>query len=146
MLLEMKVDSTVKHWTLLLGNGTMPPVAMEIIYGMLFPASHFDKDDDLEMLLALSVALLTNNVQGDVIKRQQLKWCSHVKSLKHQGLLRIYYRMSFSVFSKLLNLLREDLMVDAKKTRNRTSNQDPIGPEMILHCTLRYLLALHTWM
>jgi len=51
----------------------MPPVAMEIIYGMLFPASHFDKDDDLEMLLALSVALLTNNVQGDVIKRQQLK-------------------------------------------------------------------------
>jgi len=91
------------------------------------------------MLLALSVALLTNNVRGDVIKRQQLKWCSRVKSLKHQGLFRIYYRMSFSAFSKLLNLLWEDLMVDVKKSRSRTSNQDPIGPEMILHCTLHYL-------
>ena len=29
--------------------------------------------------------------------------------------------------------------MDAKKSRNRTSNQDPIGPEMILHCTLHYL-------
>ena len=45
----------------------------------------------------------------------------------------------FSAFSKLLNLLREVLRVDAKKSRNRTSNQDPIGPEMILHCTLHYL-------
>jgi hypothetical protein len=117
----------------------MPPVAMEIIYGMLFPASHFDKDDDLEMMLALSVALLAKNVRGDVIKRQRLNRCSYVKSLKCQGLLRIYYRMSYSAFSKLLNLLWEDLRVDAKKSRNRTSNQDPIGPKMILHCTLCYL-------
>jgi hypothetical protein len=68
-----------------------------------------------------------------------LNWHSHVKSLKRHGLFQIYYRMSFSAFSKLLNLLREDLRVDAKKARNRTSNQDPIGPEMILHFTLHYL-------
>jgi hypothetical protein len=28
--------------------------------------------------------------------------------------------------------------VDAKKSRNRTSTQDPIGYEMILHCTLQF--------
>jgi hypothetical protein len=128
-----------KALDLVVGNGTMPPVAMAIVYGILFPASHFDEEDDLEMMLALSVALLVKNVRGDVIKRQRLNWHSHVKSLKHQGLFQINYRMSFSAFSKLLNLLREDLRVDAKKSRNRTSNQDPIGPDMILYCTLHYL-------
>jgi hypothetical protein len=29
---------------------------------MLFPASHLGEDDDPEMLLALSVALLANNI------------------------------------------------------------------------------------
>jgi len=47
----------------------MPPVAIAIVYGMLFPASHFGEDDNLEMLLALSVALLANNVWGVVIER-----------------------------------------------------------------------------
>ena len=128
-----------KALDLVVGNGTMPPVAMAIVYGILFPASHFDEEDDLEMMLALSVALLVKNVRGDVIKRQRWNWRSHVKSLNCQGLFQIYYRMSFSAFSKLLNLLREDLRVDAKKSWNRTSNQDPIGPEMILHCMLHYL-------
>ncbi len=59
-----------KALDLVVGNGTMPPVAMAIVYGMLFPASHFDKEDDLEIMLALSVALLAKNVRGDVIKRQ----------------------------------------------------------------------------
>jgi hypothetical protein len=90
-------------------------------------------------MLALSVALLIKNVRGNVINRQRLNWRSHVKSLKRQGFFQIYYRMSFSAFSKPLNLLREDLRVDTKKFRNRTSYQDPIGPEMILHCTLHYL-------
>jgi hypothetical protein len=54
---------------LVVGNGTMPPVAIAIVYGMLFPASHFGEDDNLEMLLALSVALLANNVWGVVIER-----------------------------------------------------------------------------
>jgi hypothetical protein len=112
---------------------------MAIVYGMLFPASHFGEDDDLEMLLALSVALLTNKLQGNVIESQLLNLHSRVKSLKYQGLFQLNYRMSFSTFTKFLLLLGKDLMVDAKKSRNRTSNQDTIGPEMILHCTLWFL-------
>jgi hypothetical protein len=48
----------------------IPSVAMAIVYGMLFPASHFGEVDDLETLLALSVALLANNIWGNVIGRQ----------------------------------------------------------------------------
>ena len=47
--------------------------------------------------------------------------------------------MSYEAFNGLLNLLQSDLEVNATKPRNQTSNQQPIGPEMRLHCTLRYL-------
>jgi len=66
-------DSVFQHYVvgddrkaldLVVGNGTMPPVAMAIVYGMLFPASHFDEEDDLEMMLALSVALLVKILGG----------------------------------------------------------------------------------
>jgi hypothetical protein len=75
-----------KALDVVLGNGTMPPTAMAIVYGMLFPTIHLGEDDDKEMLVALSVALLVNNIRGNVIERQQLNWRSHVKSLKCQGL------------------------------------------------------------
>jgi hypothetical protein len=62
--------STGKALDIVVGNGTILPAAMAIVYGMLFLASHFGEDDDLEMLLALSVTLFTKNIQGNVIERQ----------------------------------------------------------------------------
>jgi hypothetical protein len=46
-------------------NGTMPPTAMVIVYGMLFPASHLGEDDGKEMLLALSIVLLQKLFGGE---------------------------------------------------------------------------------
>ena len=120
-------------------NGSMPPIAMAIVYGILFPSTHFQLDDDEELMLALSVALLSKDLRGDVIHRQRLNWRKHIKSLKRQGLFRLYYRMSYPAFMKLLNLLQNDLAVNPRKSRNRTSNQDPIYAELTLHCTLRFL-------
>jgi hypothetical protein len=47
--------------------------------------------------------------------------------------------MSYEAFTRLLYLLRSDLAVNSTKSRSRISNQDPIGPELTLHCTLRFL-------
>jgi hypothetical protein len=47
--------------------------------------------------------------------------------------------MSYKAFNGLVNLLGSDIAVNATKSRNETSNQEPIGPELMLHCTLRYL-------
>ena len=41
--------------------------------------------------------------------------------------------------TKLLGLLSKDLKVNEGKSWNRTSGVDPMGPELALHCTLRYL-------
>jgi hypothetical protein len=91
------------------------------------------------LMAALIVALLAKDLRGDVIRRQRLNWHRHVKSLKRQGLFRRYYRMSYEAFMKLLDFLRPVLSINCRKSMNRTSNQTPIGPELILHCTLRYL-------
>ncbi len=96
-------------------------------------------DNDEELMMALSVALLSHDLRGDVIHRQQLNWHRHVRSLKKQGLFCLYYRMSYEAFNGLLNLLQTDLAVNTTKSRNRTSNQEPIDVELTLHCTLRYL-------
>jgi hypothetical protein len=117
----------------------MPATAMALVYGFLYPTTHFDVDNDEDLMMALSVTLLSKDLQGDVISRQRLNWCRHVNSLKQQGLFCLYYRMSYEACNRLLNLLQSDLEVNTTKSRNQTSNQQPIGPELMLHCTLRYL-------
>jgi len=87
-------------------SGWMPASAMALVYGFLYPTTHFDVDNDEELMMALSVALLSHDLRGDVIRRQRLNWRRHVRSLKKQGLFRLYYRMSYEAFNGLLNLLR----------------------------------------
>ncbi len=120
-------------------NGNMPASAVAFVYSFLFPSTQFNDDDDSELMLAFCAALLVQDFRGDVIKRQRLNWDRHVKSLRRQGLFRRFYRMSYEAFCILLELLRPALSINATKSMNRTSNQDPIGPELILHCTLRFL-------
>jgi hypothetical protein len=47
--------------------------------------------------------------------------------------------MSYEAFMKPLDFLRPVLAIICRKSMNRTSNQTPIGPELILNYTLRYL-------
>jgi hypothetical protein len=104
-------------------SGCMPATAMALVYGFLYPTTHFDAENDEELMMALSVALLSKDLHSDVISRQRLNWHRHVKSLKWQGLFHLYYRMSYEAFNGLLNFLRSDLEVNATKSRNRTTNQ-----------------------
>ena len=72
------------------------------------------------------------------IQRKRLNWDAHVNTLMHEGQFRWMYRMSLSSFNYLLSMLRKDISVNDRKSRARTGT-DPIVPEIILHCTLRYL-------
>ena len=47
--------------------------------------------------------------------------------------------MSEESFNKLVNLLREDITVDAMKSSNSARGNDPIYPEMIVGSGLRFL-------
>jgi hypothetical protein len=91
-----------------MASGWMPASAMALVYGFLYPTTHFDVDHYEELMMALSVALLSHDFRGDVIHRQRLNWCRPVRSLKKQGLFHLYYRMSYEAFNGLLNLLQTD--------------------------------------
>jgi hypothetical protein len=105
----------------------------------LFPSTHFDLENNEELMLALSIALLSKDLRGDVSHRQWLNWHRHVRWLKCQGLFWLYYRMSYEAFTRLLNLLQSYLAINSMKSRHWISNQDPIGPQLMPHCTLHVL-------
>jgi len=77
------------------GKWVEPPTAMALVYGLLFLLTHFDVENNEELMLALCVALLANNLRGDAtVHRQCFNWCRHVQLLKHQGLFHLYHRIS----------------------------------------------------
>jgi hypothetical protein len=43
-------------------NGWMPATSMVTVYGIMFPSSHFDENEDEDLMLALSVALLAKEM------------------------------------------------------------------------------------
>ena len=102
-------------------------------------------DDDFELIAAVAAAVLSRNFRGDFLVRQRLKWSQHVRRLEREGMFRKMYRMSVTSFDKLVNLLRPWLQVNLKQSRNASKGNQPIVPEIIMHCTLRYLAggALH---
>jgi hypothetical protein len=112
----------------------MPVTAMALVYDFLFLSTHFDVEKDEELMIALSIVLLSMDLRGDAIHRQCLNWCRHVRSLQHQGLFWLYYRMHYEAFTRHLHLLQNDLAVNSMKSRNQTSNKDPIGPKLTLNC------------
>ena len=118
-------------------SGQMPVSAMSMVYGYMFDTSGAEQDEDL--LYALAASLLAENVHGDVMKRQRLNWWPYMHHLKREGTFTNMYQMSNSLFNTLLGLLSKDSKLNEVESWNRTSGVDPVGPELALHCTLRYL-------
>jgi hypothetical protein len=70
---------------------------------------------------------------------RRVNWEEHVRDLLKEGNeFRKDYRMSHASFNKLCNILRPSIQVDEEMSRRRTG-QEPISPEMMLHCLIRYL-------
>ena len=110
----------------------------DLIYVFTF-AKESNDDEELETILAMSAMILSRNCRGDFIVRQRLNWERHVKLLLREGLFKRMYRMSHASFVKLLQMLHPWLLVDHRKSSNASKGKQPIGAEIIMHCTLRYL-------
>jgi hypothetical protein len=72
------------------------------------------------------------------IVRQRLDWTRRVQQLQEEGTFDRTYRMSLMAFNILLGHLRDDLTVDFAHATSSTG-VDPIEPEIVLHCLIRWL-------
>ena len=112
----------------------------------------FGDDDDLDedkdymtftrLAVAASIAVvkLRRKSRKTCFVRTRLEWHLHVEQLHEEGpqsFARLY-RMNYSSFMKLLDVLRPALLTNEKMSRVRTPF-GPITPQIALHCTLRWL-------
>jgi hypothetical protein len=93
-------------------------------------------DDDFELIAAVAAAVLSRSFHGDFLVRHHLKWSQHVRRLEQEGLFQKMYRMSVTSFDKLVDLLQPWLQVNLKQSHNASKGNQPIVPEIIMHCTL----------
>lgn len=70
---------------------------------------------------------------------QRVDWDYHWRMLVHTGEFQSRFRMSEDSFETLLEVLRDSLTVSIKHSMSSTGGNDPIYPEIILACGLRFL-------
>ena len=99
----------------------------------------FDDEEELETFAIALSFVLAHDTREDYVVRQRLNWKKHVKMLRRERQFKEMYRMRHTSFNKLLDLLRPSLIVNDKQARCASKGHSPIIPELILHCTLRYL-------
>jgi hypothetical protein len=104
----------------------------------------FSADDDEEMVLLEEVVagmetVLPQERNNMVPIRNRIDWDKHVQQLFEESTLAFtrMYRMDYSSFMELVEIVRPNLTVDEVMSRVRAGNQ-PIIPEISLHCLLRW--------
>jgi len=113
-------------------RGDLPTLALDIIYSHMF-SSEIHRSDGLDSeVCALAACVLSTNFRGPAMECQRLNWDMHVKTLLLEGSFREFYRMSNNSFCKLLQHLSASLTVNKQRGNS-------VVPEIIMHCTLRYL-------
>ncbi|KAE9023922.1 hypothetical protein PR003_g12211 [Phytophthora rubi] len=100
----------------------------------------YSDDDHLLEDLAVCVAGATASLalREDFYARARLVWSEHVTILRLERRFGRYYRMNEAAFEQLVEMLRPRLVVDGRMSTVRTG-EAPISPEVVLHCTLRWL-------
>jgi hypothetical protein len=86
-------------------------------------------------ILAYEASLSTRSA---AVNRQRLQWRRRVHQLESEGAFERTYRMTLASFNTLLSFLRADIACDASQSTCSTG-VDPIEPEIVLHCVLRWL-------
>ena len=99
-----------------------------------------DDDDDYDLVAAACAAqFFCRRRQAAPHKQKRLNWKRHVMRLNKEAQFDRMYRMPYSSFLKLLEILSPYLMVNEVQANRRTRGQGAITPELILHCLIRYL-------
>lgn len=99
-----------------------------------------DDDDDYNLVAAACAAqFFCRRRRAAPHKQKRLNWKRHVMRLNKEAQFDRMYRMPYSSFLKLLEILSPYLMVNEVQANRRTRGQGAITPELILHCLIRYL-------
>jgi DDE superfamily endonuclease len=69
----------------------------------------------------------------------RLNWAEHLRKLQHEHAFNRTYRMSFTAFCKLLDLLRDDLMTMTDSQHGGYHDTDAVEPELIMAIGIRWL-------
>eukprot|EP00985_Skeletonema_marinoi_P006712 scaffold2915_cov88-Skeletonema_marinoi.AAC.1 len=99
-----------------------------------------DEDDDLEDLEDMKV-IFSQMKQERKIKweHKRVDWNYHRQMLVHTEEFENRFRMKEAHFDALLDILRDSLTVSVKHSMSSTGGNEPICPEVILACGLRFL-------
>jgi hypothetical protein len=92
---------------------------------------------DLSFIEDVCLASLLLSIRANQLIVTPMNWQRHVDALLHENLFHAKYRMLLSSFNKLLELLSPTLTLNEKCAK--IGGLEPISPEVMLHCTIRYL-------
>ena len=94
-------------------------------------------DDEIDEL----ANLFSYNYNQRSIKAQyeRLNWSEHKSLCLHNKTFSSKYHMQASSFDILLALIRRKITVDYKQSHRSTEGNEPIYPELILACGLRFM-------
>jgi hypothetical protein len=96
----------------------------------------YDDDDLEETFFAFLKEKKSKRIKW---QHQRLNWDEHVQKLRHTQEFSTYYHMSEETFSILLETIRDDITANHIKSKNSTSGNDPIYPELVLASGLEFM-------
>jgi hypothetical protein len=129
-----------KVFDVLKGGSTLLMHPYDLIYSFANGKENND-DNELETVTALAAVVLSQKLCGDFLVYQHLDWKHHVKLLISERQFKKMYQMSSASFSKVLKMHQPWLPVNNTQSHNASKGGKPIVSELILHCTIQYLVA-----
>ena len=97
-------------------------------------------DDDWDELEDIRLIMDLNKQQRNVkFSHDRKEWSKHVDMLLQTNEFHKRFRMSYNDFESSVEALEEALTVSYAKVRVSTDGNDPIYPEIIMACGIRFL-------
>ena len=100
-----------------------------------------DEEDDSYLVMLNVLYLRLKDKRSIKYKHNRINWNEHVEMLHHTGEFEFQrrYHMTEESFNKLVEMLREDLMIDIVQSMRASGGNPPILPELVVACGLRSL-------
>jgi hypothetical protein len=84
---------------------------------------------------AIVVVSVVSDERSSFYVQEQQTWERFAAHLIEENSFRRYYRMEQSSFDKLFAWIKDNFTLDEDMSRRRTNSRQPIGLEIVLHCT-----------
>lgn len=127
-------------------GGNAPPINprsdLDDGYEHLDPYAAFSElgEEDLDDLQDIQLMLSLNKERRSIkYKHERKMWSKHVEMLVATKEFDNRFRMNLDEFEYLLDEIEDAITVSYVKSRASTDGNDPIYPEIVMACGLRYL-------